>query len=60
MPMLTRLKYNPLEKEDPDLNMPLEERTEGGFGIYMVKNIMDDVEYDYVDSQNILTIIKYL
>ncbi len=54
------IKYNPLEKEDPDLNMPLEERTEGGFGIYMVKNIMDDVEYDYVDSQNILTIIKYL
>ncbi|MBO6114551.1 MAG: ATP-binding protein [Lachnospiraceae bacterium] len=54
------IKYNPLEKEDPDLNMPLEERTEGGFGIYMVKNIMDDVEYDYVDSQNILTIKKYL
>ena len=54
------IRYNPLEKEDPDLNMSLEDRTEGGFGIFMVKNIMDEVEYDYLDNQNILTIKKYL
>ncbi len=51
--------YNPLEKEDPDLDLPPEERQQGGLGIFMVKNIMDDVQYEYKDNKNVLTLIKH-
>jgi len=52
--------YNPLEKEDPDITLSLEERPIGGLGIFMVKKSMDKVEYEYKDGQNILTIHKTL
>ena len=52
--------YNPLEKPDPNLNVPVRERKKGGLGIYMVKKSMDEVIYEYRDGQNVLTIIKYI
>ncbi len=50
------VKYNPLEKEDPDITLPPEERPVGGLGIFMVKQMADDVKYEYKDGKNILTI----
>ena len=50
--------FNPLEKEDPDVNAPLEEREIGGLGIFLCKQMMDAVEYEYADGCNILTIKK--
>ena len=50
--------YDPLSREDPDLNLPLEERKEGGLGIFLVKKVMDDVRYEYKDGRNILRIRK--
>ncbi len=52
------IPYNPLEKEDPDITLSAEEREIGGLGIYMVKQSMDKVEYEYKDGCNILTIEK--
>lgn len=51
-------KYDPLEKADPDIKASIEERTEGGLGIFMVKKSMDNVEYEYKDGKNILKIKK--
>lgn len=50
--------YNPLLKEDPDVTLSAEERDIGGLGIYMVKNMMDDIQYEFKDGKNILTIKK--
>ncbi|MCL2663287.1 MAG: ATP-binding protein [Oscillospiraceae bacterium] len=50
--------YNPLEKDDPDISLSAEEREIGGLGIFMVKKIMDSVEYRYEDGKNLLTIRK--
>lgn len=50
--------YNPLTKEDPDVTLSAEEREIGGLGIYMVKKIMDDVKYEYVNEKNILILEK--
>lgn len=50
--------YNPLEKTDPDVTLPAEERSIGGLGIFMVKKSMDDMRYEYKDGKNILTITK--
>lgn len=51
-------KFNPLEKEDPDITLSAQERNIGGLGIWMVKQSMDLVEYQYKDDQNQLTLIK--
>lgn len=54
------IPYNPLEKEDPDVTLSAEEREIGGLGIYLVKQNMDEVEYEFKDGHNILTIKKDL
>ena len=50
--------YNPLEKDDPDITTGTEEREIGGLGIFMVKNIMDAVEYRREEGKNVLLIKK--
>lgn len=50
--------FNPLIKDDPDLSLDVDERPVGGLGIYLVKKMMDNVEYEYKDNKNILTIEK--
>jgi phosphoserine phosphatase RsbU/P len=50
--------FNPHEQETPDLDKPINEREIGGLGLYMVKKIMDRVEYSREDGKNILIIAK--
>ena len=52
--------YDPLAKPDPDVTLSAEERQIGGLGIFMVKKSMDDIQYEYKDGRNILTIKKIL
>lgn len=52
------IPYDPLKKADPDITLSAEEREIGGLGIYMVKQNMDDISYEYKDGQNILSIKK--
>ena len=54
------VQYDPLAKEDPDVTLSAKERKKGGLGIFMVKNTMDNVSYEYKDGKNILTIKKNL
>lgn len=51
--------YDPLKKEDPDVDAALEERSVGGLGIFLVKKNMDELEYVYEDNQNRFTMRKY-
>ena len=53
------IPYNPLEKEDPDITLSAEERGIGGYGIFIVKKVMDEISYEYKDNKNILTIKKF-
>lgn len=50
--------FNPFEREDPDITLSADEREIGGLGIYMVKNIMDTVSYEYKQQENIVTMKK--
>ena len=52
--------YNPLAKPDPDTSLSVRQRKKGGLGIFMVKQSMDRVNYEYRDGKNILTISKLL
>lgn len=53
------IAYNPLERPDPDVGKLLENRVEGGLGIYLVKNRMDRAEYEYQENKNRLTLKKW-
>lgn len=52
------IPFNPLEKEEPDITLSVEERKIGGLGIHMVKKNMDEIEYQYLEGQNRLKIKK--
>jgi len=52
------IPYNPVKYEDPDTTLSADERPIGGLGIYMVKQSMDDMRYEYHDGRNMLTIRK--
>ena len=52
--------FNPLEKEDPNLDASVEKRKIGGLGIYIVKNMVDDIKYQRLNNENILEFIKNL
>ncbi|MBR1507067.1 MAG: ATP-binding protein [Eubacterium sp.] len=52
--------YDPLAKEDPDVTLSAEDRQIGGLGIFMTKKSMDNIQYEYKNGQNILTIEKNL
>jgi anti-sigma regulatory factor (Ser/Thr protein kinase) len=44
--------FDPLELPAPDVDAPLEERTVGGLGIHIVRNLMSEVEYARVAGRN--------
>ena len=54
------MPYDPLAKEDPDIHLSADDRQIGGLGVFLVKQTMDDVNYEYKDGQNILTLKKSL
>ncbi|MBA3874510.1 MAG: ATP-binding protein [Anaerolineae bacterium] len=52
--------FNPLLRGDPDPAATLEEREHGGWGIYFVKEFMDQVLYSRDGDYNQLTMSKNL
>ena len=54
------IPYNPLEKSDPNVHLSIDDRQIGGLGIFLTKNLVDDISYQFVDGQNILQLTKFL
>ena len=52
------LPYDPTLKADPDLSLSVEERPIGGLGIFLIKKIMDKVEYQRNNNNNFLILTK--
>lgn len=52
------IPYNPFERPDPDITVPIGQRKEGGLGIYLVKKQMDRVEYKYSKGKNKIKLMK--
>ncbi|MDE5933631.1 MAG: SpoIIE family protein phosphatase, partial [Lachnospiraceae bacterium] len=46
------IPFYPWGREIPDTEAPFEERTEGGLGIYMIQELMDEVTYRYDEEKN--------
>lgn len=41
----------------PDPDAPLESRPVGGLGIYLIRNMVEDIHYERADDMNCLTLI---
>jgi len=54
------IPFDPTKKEEVDITLPADQRPIGGLGIYLVRNIMDTVEYQNINNQNILILRKEL
>ena len=52
------VQFDPLQRQDPDITLAADERDIGGLGIYLTKQFMDEVAYEYKDGCNILSIKK--
>lgn len=52
--------FDPTAKEDPDLDVDPMDRAQGGLGILIVKNIMNEVSYQRLGDTNQLTMKKVL
>lgn len=52
--------YNPLKREDPDLEQRMEDRAIGGLGIYLVKKNVEEIAYSYQEGKNVLTLCKHI
>ncbi|MCK4329608.1 ATP-binding protein [candidate division WOR-3 bacterium] len=50
--------FNPLNSPKPDINKPIEDRTMGGLGIHIVRNLMDKIEYRRDRNKNFLILKK--
>jgi serine/threonine-protein kinase RsbW len=51
-------RFDPLSIPNPKLDGAIEERKIGGLGVYLVRQVMDKVFYQYENGKNILVLIK--
>jgi anti-sigma regulatory factor (Ser/Thr protein kinase) len=52
------IPFNPLEQQQPDISLPAGERPVGGLGIFLISQIMDEMNYERNKNENILTLTK--
>ena len=52
------LPFDPTSAKKPDVSTPIHERKIGGMGIFLVKNVVDEIVYKRKNKTNILTVKK--
>lgn len=50
--------FDPTQQPMADTTLSLEERQVGGLGIFLVRQLMDDIRYERVGDRNVLTLYK--
>ena len=56
----TGTPFDPTAKAEVDITLSAEDRSIGGLGIHLIRQIMDNINYERVDGHNILTLMKKL
>lgn len=52
--------FDPTGKEAPDTDAAPEERAIGGLGIFLVRQMMDEVSYTHQEGENRLLLVKHI
>ena len=50
--------FDPTQKKEVDTTLSAEERSIGGLGIHLVRQIMDSINYERINNTNVLTLMK--
>jgi anti-sigma regulatory factor (Ser/Thr protein kinase) len=50
--------FNPLDAPEPDVTTPLMERQVGGLGVYMVRRVVQDLQYQRCGESNQITMTR--
>ena len=50
--------FDPTTMGEVDTTLSAEERSIGGLGIHLVRQLMDSIQYEYKDGHNVLTLKK--
>lgn len=53
-------EFDPTKVPDADITLSAEEREIGGLGIFLIRQIMDKVDYQRIEEKNVLTMRKQL
>ena len=53
-------EFDPTQAPDADITLSAEDRPIGGLGIFLIRQIMNTVEYQRIEGQNVLTLGKEL
>ena len=51
--------FNPLDAPPAEVSSPLERRRAGGLGVYLVRNLMDEFEYQRTGTMNVFVMKKH-
>ena len=54
------IPFDPTSQLESDTSLSVEERPIGGLEIYLVRQLMDSINYNRVDGKNVLTLLKKL
>ncbi|MDL2221812.1 ATP-binding protein [Parabacteroides sp. OttesenSCG-928-N08] len=52
--------FDPTQVAEADITLSAEERPIGGLGIFLIKKIMNEIEYNRIDGNNVFTLKKKL
>ena len=56
----TGKEFDPTQAPEADITLSAEERPIGGLGIFLIRQIMNEVKYQRIDGKNVLTLEKKL
>lgn len=56
----TGVEFDPTMAPEADITLSAEERPIGGLGIFLIRQIMNEVKYERIDGKNVLTLEKKL
>jgi anti-sigma regulatory factor (Ser/Thr protein kinase) len=51
-------RFDPLSLPEPELDGTIQDRKIGGLGVFLIRQVMDEISYQYENGQNILVLIK--
>ncbi len=54
------IAYDPTQNKEPQLDLPVHDRPVGGLGVFLIKKLMDGVEYRREAGKNHLILTKHL
>lgn len=56
----TGKEFDPTMAPDADITLSAEDREIGGLGIFLIRQIMNEVKYERIEGKNVLTLEKKL